>query len=438
MKPETQIESGYMNKVLIRLIPYLALLYTLNILDRNNVSLAALTMQKDLAFSDTVYGFGAGIFFIGYFIFEVPSNIIMEKVGARRWIARIMLSWGAVSVAMMFVKSPLSFYVLRFLLGVAEAGFFPGIMFYLTYWIPVKTRAQVISRFLFLTALMGLLGGPLGGQLVRLNGVYGLHGWQWLFLIEGLPSVLLGFTVWFLLPDGPQDAPWLTEEEKAWVKSKIDAENSESHRVQHVTIRKALSDPRIMHLCLIFFIAVTGGSAVGFFGPKLLKDRSLGVWSDTFVANIGIIPGLVGAIAMVLASRHSDRTGNRRGHVVVGYLIAAIGFLICVFTPSPFATVAALSLNSLGERIAQGSFWALATTIMGPRNAAAGIAFINSVGNLGGFAGPTIMGEIKQRSGGEYTMGLAVATGLIFLATITASFLRVAREKRSEGEWVGE
>lgn len=446
MESNNKTESVIIQKILMHLIPYLALLYTLNLLDRSNVSLAALTMQTDLSFSDKVYGLGAGMFFIGYFIFEVPSNIIMERVGARRWIARIMISWGIVSVCMMFIRTPFTFYFLRFLLGVAEAGFFPGIILYLTYWVPAKSRAKVISRFLFMVAMMGLAGGPLGGLLLKMNGFYGLAGWQWLFLVEGLPSVLLGFTVFYLLPNGPKEAKWLSDEEKVWIEKSLAEEGEEKDRVQHVSVKKVLSDRRIIHLCVIFILAVTGGNAIGFFVPKLLKLRSNGEWSDAWVATVGIIPALVGAIAMVVASKHSDRTGNRRAHIAWGYIVAGLAFVYLVFVPkiwgmlgagqqgsltemfahmAPMAwmTVSALALNALGERIAQGSYWALTSSTMGSKAAPSGIAFINSVGGLGGFIGPNLMAELLRRGGGDYFLGLSVATVFVFLAAYMALYL---------------
>jgi ACS family tartrate transporter-like MFS transporter len=420
-----EIEASVMRKILTRLTPFLAVLYTFNILDRNNISIAALTMKDALSFSDKVYGLGAGMFFIGYFFFEVPSNLIMERVGARRWIARIMLTWGLVSTSMMFVRTPASFYAIRCLLGLAEAGFYPGIILYLTYWAPASARARVISRFLALTAIIGLFGGPWGGQLLRLNGYLGLAGWQWLFLLEGLPSILLSFVVYRYMPDGPMQAAWLTQEEKVWITERLKAEAQEHRGVKHLSFRVAFSDPRIVLMCLIFFLTSTGGNAVGFFGPQLLKDRSHHLWSDTFVASIGIIPALVGAIAMSVAARHSDRTGRRRRHVTVGYMVAAFGYLICVYAPTASWTVVGMAVNALGERIAAGSYWALTSTLMGARAAAGGIALINSVGNLGGFFGPTLMGELKNQAHGGYAPGLYVATILFCVAALLPFLLRL-------------
>lgn len=417
-------EDSVVLKLTLGLLPFLALLYMFNILDRGNVSIAALKMPLDLHFKDNVYPLGAGIFFIGYFLFEVPSNIIMEKVGARRWIARIMITWGIISSCMMFVNSPISFYSLRFLLGVAEAGFYPGIILYFTYWVPGTVRAQIIGRFLAMSAILGLLGGPIGGMLLNLDGFQHLKGWQWLFLLEGLPSILLGFVVLMVLPNRPGDTNWLTNEEKEWIQESLAREDKNLHRVHHPSFHMLISNPRILLMCLIFFITSTGGNAVGFFGPQLIKARSNGLWSDPFVAFIGVIPSLVGAIAMTVAVWHSDRSGKRRKHVVIGYFIAGLGFLACVYAPTAPLILVAMSVNILGERIAAGSYWALTANLMGARAAAGGIAFINSVGNLGGFAGPNLMGFLKERTHGGYTAGLYTAAALMIAGSLLSILLR--------------
>jgi ACS family tartrate transporter-like MFS transporter len=417
-------QSTVLRKVMWRLVPFLSLLYAFCIIDRGNVGYAALQMKGDLHFSDVVYGFGAGIFFIGYFIFEVPSNLIMERMGARLWIARIMLSWGAVSACMMFVRSPITFYSLRFLLGIAEAGFYPGIILYFTYWVPGEVRARVLSRFLSLQAMFSLASPLLGGLLLKMNGIGGLRGWQWLFLVEGIPSFLLGFVVFRALPNGPNDAQWLSNEEKSWISASMKRDAEREQQIHHLTLRTALTEPRILILCLIFFITSTGGNAIGFFGPQLIKARSHGLWSDSMVTAVNIIPAIVGAIAMVIAAGHSDRSGNRRYHVAIGYLIAGIAFIACVSAPTAWWVIAAFSLNALGERIAAGSYWAVTSNLLGARAAAGGIAMINSVGNLGGFVGPTLMGEIKKRANGGFGPGLYTAGFLVITGAGVSLFLR--------------
>ena len=414
------MEPAVVKKLLLRLVPFLSILYVFAILDRSNVSIAALTMKENLRFSDSVYGFGAGIFFVGYFLFEVPSNLIMERVGARRWIARIMFTWGIISACMMFVHTPLSFYIMRFLLGIAEAGFYPGVLLYLTYWVPAGSRAQILARFLALNAILGLVGGPLGGLFLKLNGLGGLAGWQWLFLLEGLPSALMGLVVLKVLPDSPAQANWLTTGEKTWITTTLAREAKSADRVQHMSWKVALTDPRILSLCLIFVLVSTGSNAVGFFAPQLIKSRSGGAWSDSFVATIGVIPAIVGAVGMWFAATHSDRTGRRRLHVVLGYFVGGLGFLLCILLPTGPGVILALSLNALGERIGAGSYWAVTTNLMGARAAAGGLAFINSVGNLGGFFGPILMGDLKSRSNGEYTTGLYASAALMILASLVA------------------
>ena len=422
-RPE-EIEKSVIKKIMIGLVPFLAVLYTFNLLDRGNVSIAALTMQKDLNFSNTIFGFGVSVFYIGYFLFEVPSNIIMEKFGARRWIARIMLTWGVISCCMMFMKSPISFYSLRFLLGVAEAGFFPGIILYLTYWTPASVRARVMALFLALTTVFSLIGGPLGGVLLKLNLYWGIKGWQWLFLLEGIPSILLSVAVWKLLPDRPADTRWLTDDEKAWIQERLAKEDLNKERVHHSSLLASLSDPRVLHLCLIFILAATAGNAVGSFTPQMIKARSGGLWSNSFVSTIGIIPGIVGAIAMMFGAWHSDKSGKRRHHVVIGYFIGGLGFLACVYAPTAPFVLVGLSIYALGERIAAGSYWAMTTSLMGAKAAAGGIAFINSVGNLGGFFGPNIMGFLLDKTHGSYTAGLWFATGVMVLTSIVSFLLR--------------
>jgi ACS family tartrate transporter-like MFS transporter len=421
---QSSIEQSIVSKFSRYLTPFLAILYVFCLIDRTNVSIAALQMQPALNLSNEVYGTGAGIFFLGYFLFEVPSNLLMERLGARLWIARIMFTWGLLSCAMMFVKGATSFYILRFLLGVAEAGFFPGVVLYITYWIPATSRARAMSRFLALTAVLGLFSNPLGALLLKMNGWMGLAGWQWLFLIEGIPSLILAFVVFFVLPNGPSQAPWLTDEEKRWLQARLASEAEHEHCVKKLTLRTALTEPRIRQLCLVFILSSTAGNSVSFFAPKLIKAASHDTWSDSLVALMMVIPAIAGAIAMYLASHHSDRTGRRTLHVLVGYLIGALGFLLCLVAPGPGVIIMALSVNMLGERIGAGSYWALTTNLLGAGAAAGGIAMINSVGNLGGFIGPKLMGYLVDRSGGSYTVGLCTAAGLMVAAALLGAMMK--------------
>ncbi|HLJ54157.1 MAG TPA: MFS transporter [Chthonomonadaceae bacterium] len=417
-----EIERSVVRTLTWRLLPFLALLYMFNILDRNNVTLAGPSLQKDLNFSNTVYGFCGGLFFVGYFLLEVPSNLIMERVGARRWIARIMITWGAISASMMFIRTPFSFGALRILLGMAEAGFFPGIMLYLTYWVPRSARAQVIARFLAMTAFVGIAGNPLSGALLRMNHVHHLAGWQWLFLLEGIPSILLGLLVWVVLPNSPETTSWLTSEQKQWIASSLERENTNVHLVHHKSVFATLRDRRVLHVCLIFLITSIGGNCAGFFAPKLIIFRSGMTWPDWLVANWLTVPAIFGVIAMVLAAGHSDRTGNRKMHVVAGYFLAGCCYLAFIIAPTPELIILAMAVNTLGERVAAGSYWAVTTNLLGSRSAAGGIAFINSVGNLGGFIGPWMMGILLDRSHGNFTPGLV--TGFVFMmGGVVASLL---------------
>lgn len=415
--PEEVMERAVLGKVARRLIPFIALIYAFNILDRTNIGVASLTMKPDLGLSDTVYGLGAGMFFIGYFFFEVPSNLILERVGARIWIARIMFTWGAVSAAMMFVTTPFWFYVMRFLLGVAEAGFYPGMILYLTYWFPTVQRAQAVARFVAVSAIVGVVGGPLSGALLGMDGILGLKGWQWLFLLEGLPSCLLGFAVLRYMTDRPEKAEWLHEEERSWLISRLARERA--HRDLHhgLSFRQALASPLLLHFCALFFFYVSAGYGMSFFVPQILKAQTS--WTDQQIALAAALPGLAGAIAMLMSAAHSDRTCERKYHVAVGAAVAAVGIVLTAISSNPVFTMAALVIVSLGNGACQGPFWAMPTSMLSGAAAAGGIAFINSVGNLGGFAGPALMGRLKDVTQG-YQAGLFVLAGMLLTASVLA------------------
>lgn len=397
------MERLVLGKVARRLIPFIALIYAFNILDRTNIAVASLTMKPDLGFSNAIYGLGAGMFFIGYFFFEVPSNLILERVGARRWIARIMFTWGAVSAAMMFVRTPMQFYVMRFLLGLAEAGFYPGMILYLTYWFPTAQRAQAVARFVAVSAVVGVLGGPLSGTLLKLDGMGGLQGWQWLFLLEGLPSVLLGFAVLRYMTDRPELAHWLTDNERNWLTRRLAREKAHRDKHHGFTLKQAFANPRVLHFCALFFLYVSAGYGLSFFVPQILKAQT--GWSDQAVAFAGALPGLAGATSMLLGARLSDRTCERRRFVAGGGLFGAAGIVLVAISPYPAMTLFALVLVELGRGVIQGPFWAMPTSMLSGAAAAGGIAFINSVGNLGGFAGPYLMGYLKDKTQG-YQVGL--------------------------------
>ena len=400
-----------------RLIPFMALLYLVSFLDRVNVGFAALTMNKELGFSPEVYGFGAGIFFFGYFLFEVPSNIILEKVGARLWICRIMLTWGAVSMATAFVQGASSFYVLRFSLGLAEAGFFPGMVLYLTYWFPSATRARFISLFLAAVPLANVIGGPVSSYILGTEVYFGLRGWQWLFLLEGLPSVLLGFAVLARMPDRPSAAKWLTSDEKSVVEAAL---AEEPHR-QHTKLWPMLRDRRVWLLALPDFGIVLGLYGLNLWLPQMVKEMGFSNFETGFVV---AAPYLASAVVMVLWGMSSDARGERIWHIALAALLGAGGLVGAALLHSPLGILIALTAAACGIYAALAVFWTLPTSFLGGTAAAGGIALINSISNTGGFFGPFLMGWLKQHTGG-YSAGLAVlAAGLVGAAILVVAIGR--------------
>ena len=386
-------ERAIQSKVTWRLLPFLFLLYIVAYLDRANLSVAKLGMKEMPWFTDNVFGLGAGIFFLGYFLFEVPSNLILAKVGARKWITRIMISWGIVSSLMMFSLNEPAFYGLRFMLGVAEAGFFPGVILYLTYWYTARERARIVAIFMTATAVANVIGAPLSGLLLGVHG-FGLLGWQWLFVIEGIPAILLGFVVFFYLPDGPKDARWLTAPEKEWILARIEVENASKSSTGHGNLSAAFSTPAVWIFCAIYFVnAMTTYGIVNWL-PTIIKKS--GTFDDIKVGLLTAIPFALGAIVMVFTARNSDRTGKHREHVAGAAFICGIGLIIAAFQHTTLGIVASFSFAAMGLYSLVGPFWALPTSILGGTAAAAGIALINSIGNLGGFAGPYLVGRIKD------------------------------------------
>jgi ACS family tartrate transporter-like MFS transporter len=413
--PEVPALSA-VRKVSRRLIPFLFLLYILNFLDRVNVGFAALQMNQDLGFGPAVYGLGAGIFFLGYCLFEVPSNLILLRTGARLWIARIMVTWGLVASAMMFVTTPQSFYFMRALLGVAEAGFFPGIIFYLTYWFPARERARAYSWFLAAIPISGILGGPISGALLGLHGWLGLRGWQWLFLLEGIPSVIVGILVFLVLPDRPKNARWLTPAERDWLENTLAAERERATAEHGTSLRRALRNPAVWLLATLYFLIVVGLYGTNLWLPQLLKGAS-GL-SDFGVGLLTVVPYLIAAAGMALVGAHSDRTGERHWHVAGPALVAAAGFLLATVARHPAAVVAAFSLVAFGVLSPLGPFWALPTVFLRGQAAAGGIALINSIGAVGGFVGPYLLGVVKDRTGSFAGALVAVAAMCVAAAGV--------------------
>jgi len=401
------------NKVARRIIPLLFLCYIAAYLDRVNVGFAKLQMQVDVPeISDSVYGFGAGVFFLGYFLFEVPSNILMEKLGARLWIARIMISWGIISSAMVLVNSAWLFYGLCFLLGLAEAGFFPGMILYLTYWFPSRRRARAVALFMLALAATGVIGGPLSGWILHeLNGVAGFKGWQMLFLLEGIPSIILGLCIPLLLSDGIRSAGWLTQAEKDLLEKPLKQENA---RKQKIPLAQVFVDRRLVLFSLVYFCCAMGLYGTGFWIPQLIKNT--GVKDPLHVGLLSAIPYGCGAVAMVLFGRSSDRSGERRVHFAVASLLGAAGIVASnLYKENTLAAMIGLSVATAGILATFPLFWPMPTALLGGTAAAAGIAWINSLGNLAGFFGPSIVGWMtdwtKRSDYGLYVVAAAMVLG---------------------------
>lgn len=414
----TDLGRSTIKRVNVRLLPFLFLLYFLNFLDRSNVAIAALQMNRDLHFSAAAYGLGAGIFFIGYSLFEVPSNLMLVKFGARRWIARIMISWGVIACAMMFVRTPMHFYTLRFLLGVAEAGFLPGIVFYLSEWYPAAERARAIAKFMIAIPLSAAIGNPISGYLLKLDGVANIAGWQWVFLLEGLPSVVIGFLVLRVLHDNYEDAKWLSAEQRSWLRARM-KEDGVARPHHGLPPLRALMHPAIILASIAFFFALNAAYSYTFWAPTVVRDGLHA--SNTATALITGAIGFFAAIVVLLVGTSADRTRDPGIHAVAVCVLAAVGYAGAALLHDPVARVLAFALVPAGIYSLFAPFWCLPTAILGGSGAAAGVAFINSVGNLGGLAGPYIVGVLKDLTGGTNGafLGLAVmslvAAGLCFI-----------------------
>jgi MFS transporter, ACS family, tartrate transporter len=408
------LENRVMRKVAFRIVPFIMLLYFIAYIDRVNIGFAALTMNKELGFSAAVFGFGAGIFFWGYFLLEVPSNIILDKVGARLWIARVMITWGLVSAAMAFVWDSTSFYVLRFLLGAAEAGFFPGIILYLSYWFPAHRRAAITSLFMAAVPLSVVLGSPLSSALLELNGIGGLKGWQWLFIIESVPAVICGIVVLFYMTDKPEKAKWLADDERAWQVEAMNAERAKKAATAHHSIWRGLADVRVLALSLVYFGTSAGLYTLGIWAPQIIKGFGL---TNLEVGFLNAIPPTVAVIAMYLWSWHSDRKNERTWHVVIACLVAAVGLALAGISTTVVTVITALTLVNVGISAAKPPLWSMPTLFLSGPAAAAGIATINSIGNLGGFAGPAMIGWIRDLTG-SFLGGLYFVAGLLLVSAV--------------------
>lgn len=404
------VGSTALRKVALRLIPFLGVLYFFAFLDRVNVGFAALTMNADLGLSAAVFGIGSGIFFLGYIAFEVPSNVMLERFGARLWIARIMITWGVLSAAMAFVQGPNSFYTVRFLLGIAEAGFFPGIIFYLTCWFPPQHRARIIALFMIALPLSSVIGAPISTALLGIDAG-GLRGWQWMFLMEAIPTIVLGFIVFIVLPDRPSDAKWLSVEEKQWLEAELARGNADATLGHASSLQAALMNPRVWRNGLVYFCILVGLYGFSFWLPQIIA--SLGRMTNFQVGLVTMIPYTLACIALVLWGRHSDATQERAWHVAAPSLLAATALTMSGWTTQPIFAFVALCLAAVGIYSGLPSFWAFASRGLQGAAAAGAIALINALGNVGGFIGPAAIGLAKT-----YTNSYAAS--LLFIAVLLA------------------
>jgi D-galactonate transporter len=420
-------------KIIWRIMPILVIGYIIAYIDRVNVSFAKLQMLGDLKFSDSVYGVGAGIFFLGYFAFEVPSNIMLHKVGARLWICRVIVTWGIVSALTSLVRTPAQFYTARLLLGVAEAGFFPGMILYLTYWFPAHRRAAMVALLMAGNPVSGIIGGPLSGFILKkFAHTSGIAGWQWLFIVEAIPAILLGVVIFLFLDNRVAEANWLSEGERREVASEIEAEAVSK---THVSIRSVFTSPKVWLFGAIFFGMEVGSYAIGFWQPTIIRETGV---RDAFdVGLLTMLPYTCALVAMIFVGRHSDKTRERRWHIIVPNIVAAIGFILCTQAGSntPLAMFG-LVLAVAGVITGLSMFWALPTSILGGNAAAAGIALINCTGNLGGFFSPTIIGYLKTYTGslssGLFLTAACMIASSILILTSTPANTRVTQPTEAE------
>ncbi len=429
-------------KIAWRLIPYIFILYILAYLDRVNVGFAALEMKRDLRLSDTVYGTGAGIFFLGSSLFDLPSNLLLQKVGPRRWIARIMITWGIIATCMVLVKGAHSFYALRFFLGVSEAGFFPGMILYLTYWFPSRERARAVAKFMTATAIAGVIGAPISSALLKLEGAMHLHGWQWLFLVEGIPTFLMGFSVLFILKDRPDDAAWLSDSEKKWLDEELDRDRKAGGATEHHSLKDAFQTKMVWVLAGIFFIDQIGLYTVNLWMPLILNSflhgsgagagNAISASDASHIAKFATVPYAAAAIFMVLIGWTSDRSGERRWHMAGCLLLSAVGFGWAGAAHNLTAALMAMTLAAVGFWSIMGPFWALPTRVLGGQAAAGGVAIITMVGGVGGFLGPYLTGRLKDLTHG-YSGGLYTIAGLAVLGAILCAALAGSKEEAGAG-----
>lgn len=416
------LEKSALGKISLRIIPFICILYIFNILDRSNIGFARLTMESDLGISKAIFDNAYGLFYVGYLLFEVPSNLFLRKIGARIWISRIMITWGFCSVLTMFVQTETHLNLVRILLGVAEAGFFPGIILYLTYWFPARERARVVALFMMAIAFANVLGNPASGLIVQyLDKVAGLHGWQWLFLLEGLPSIILGLTVLWYLPNGPKDAPWLKPDELKWITNKLESEAKTRTENKGSDRLIAMFDPRVLLLTCLYFTVAVGTNGTGAYLPTLIQVHF--PWKPFEVGLLSALPHITSVILMITLSRISDKTGRRSLFVAIGAGLGALGWFIAWQATDRWFALGGLCLAQAGMMSMLPVFWTLPSSFLGGAAAAGGIAFINSVANIGGFFGATILGQY-----GLGAMSIIMGTGIL-LALLVNQFVETKKTK---------
>jgi MFS transporter, ACS family, tartrate transporter len=417
-------------RVSLHIIPYLFLLYIIAFIDRVNVGFAKLRMQQDLAFSETVFGFGAGVFFIGYFLLEIPGTLIVERWSARKWIARIMITWGIFAIWMAFVTSETEFYVVRFLLGLAEAGFFPGIIVYLSHWYRYEDRAKAVAMFMSAIPVSQLIGAPLSGLIMENISWYGWKGWQWVFILEGIPAVIFGIITIFYLTDRPRQAKWMPEDERNWLEEELERERQERKKARPLGVLQALRQREVVMLLSIYFLAVNAYYGFTFWLPSILKESGV---TNLAVTLISVIPFSLGLIAMLLVGWDSDKTGERRMHTALPILVACVGFVFAIASGNNLALiVASFCVVSIGAHSYLPSFWAMPTAFLTESAAAAAIGLINSVGNLGGFVGPFALGYLKDKTG-VHSAGMGLLAASLLCAGLLVLAIKPGKKQQEDG-----
>jgi len=419
-------ELGLIRRITFKLIPFLVLLYLVAYVDRSAVGFAKLHMGADVGIGDAAYGMGAGLFFIGYFLLEIPSNLMLERFGARRWFARIMITWGAITVGMAFIQGPYSFYAMRLLLGAAEAGFFPGVLYYITQWFPVRHRGKILGLFILSQPIAMMITGPVSGGLLGMEGVLGLHGWQWLFIVIGTPAILLTWPVLRWLPDGPRQVNWLSEDEKNWLTGELEKDLREYGQTRHGNPLHALKDFRVLLLALFYLPVTLSIYGLGLWLPTLIKQFG---GSDLTTGFVSAVPYVFGIIGLLIIPRSSDRFNDRYGHLAVLYVLGAAGLFGAAWFAAPMLQLAALCVVAFALFSCTAVFWTLPGRFFAGASAAAGIALINSVGNLGGYLGPFVVGALKEATG-QLSSGLYFLTGVMLFGLVLTFIVHRVLERR--------